>query len=76
MTNGYENVSKVVAEVAEKTDHSQEYVGFLPMECHCPGEKGVQKFVAKLSYSCKAVLDRSDKIGFYCHVQFSFLLLL
>ena len=76
MTNGYEEVSKVVAEVAEKADHSQEYVGFLPMECHRPGGKGVQEFVVKLSYSCKAVLDRSDKISFYCHVQFSFLLLL
>ena len=76
MTNGYEEVSKVVAEVAEKADHSQEYVGFLPMECHRPGGKGVQEFVVKLSYSCKAVLDRSDKISFYCHVQFSFLQLL
>ena len=46
------------------------------MECHRPGGKGVKEFVAKLSYSCKAVLDRSDKISFYCHVQFSFLQLL
>ena len=76
MTDGYEKVSKVVAEVAEKADHSQEYVGFLPMECHRPGGKGVKEFVVKLSYSCKAVLDRSDKISLYCHVQFSFLQLL
>ena len=76
MTGGYENISKVVAEVAEKADHSQEYGGFLPMECHRLGGKGVKEFVAKLSYSCKAVLDRSDKISFYCHVQFSFLQLL
>ena len=76
MTDGYEEISKVVAEVAKKADHSQEYVGFLPMECHRPGGKGVKEFVAKLSYSCKAVLDRSDKISFYCHVQFSFLQLL
>ena len=76
MTGGYEKISKVVAEVAKKADHSQEYVGFLPMECHRPGGKGVKEFVAKLSYSCKAVLDRSDKISFYCHVQFSFLQLL
>ena len=76
MTDGYEKISKVVAEVAEKADHSQEYVGFLPMECHHPGGKGVKEFVNKLSYSCKAVLDRSDKISFYCHVQFSFLQLL
>ena len=76
MTGGYEEISKVVAEVAEKADHSQEYRGFLPMECHRPGGKGVNKFVATLSYSCNAVLDRSDKISFYCHVQFSFLQLL
>ena len=76
MTDGYEEISKVVSEVAEKADHSQEYRGFLPMECHRPGGKGVKEFVVKLSYSCKAVLDRSDKISLYCHVQFSFLQLL
>ena len=76
MTDGFEDVSKVVAEVAEKADHSQEYCGFLPIECHRPEGKGVKEFVATLSYSCKAVLDRSDKISFYCHVQFSFLQLL
>ena len=76
LTNGYDKISKLVAEVAEKADHSQEYVGFLPMECHRPGGKNVNKFVTMLSYSCKAVLHRSDKISFYCHVQFSFLQLL
>ena len=73
MTDGYEKITKVVAEVAEKANHSQEYGGFLPMECHRPGGKGVNEFVAMVSYSCKAVLDRSDKISFYCHVHFSFL---
>ena len=76
LTNGYEKISKVVADVAEKANHSQDFRGFLPMECHRPGGKGVKEFVVKLSYSCKAVLDRSDKISFYCHVQFSFLQLL
>ena len=76
LTNGYEKISKLVAEVAKKADHSQEYGGFLPMECHRPGGKGVEKFVAMLSKSCKAILDRSDKISFYCNVQFSFLQLL
>ena len=76
LANGYEEISKVVAGVAEKADHSQDFHGFLPMECHRPGGKGVKEFVVKLSYSCKAVLDRSDKISFYCHVQFSFLQLL
>ena len=76
MSEGYEKISEVVAEVAAKADHSQEYHGFLPMECHRPGGKGVNEFVTMLSYSCKAVLDRSDKISFYCHVLFSFLQLL
>ena len=76
LTNGYEKISKLVAKVAEKANHSQEYVGFLPMECHRPGGKNVNKFVTMLSHSCKALLDRSDKISFYCHVQFSFLQLL
>ena len=76
MTHGCEEISKVVAEVATNANHSQEYCGFLPMECHRPGGKGVKKFVSMLSYSCTAVLDRSDKISFYCHVQYSFLQLL
>ena len=76
INDAYEKISEVVAEVAAKADHSQEYRGFLPMECHRPGGKGVKEFVAMLSYSCKAVLDQSDKISFYCHVQFSFLQLL
>ena len=76
MTDGWEEISKVVAEVAKNADHSQDFCGFLPMECHRPGGKGVKEFVGMLSYSCKAVLDRSDKISFYCHVQFSFLKLL
>ena len=76
LTNGYEKISKLVAEVVKKADLSREYGGFLPMECHRPGGRNVNKFVTMLSYSCKAVLDRSDKISFYCHVQFSFLQLL
>ena len=76
MSNGYEKISEVVADVAARADHSQEYRGFLPMECHRPGGKNVKEFVGMLSYSCKVVLDRSDKISFYCHVQFSFLQLL
>ena len=76
LTNGYEKISKLVAEIVKKADLSREYGGFLPMECNRPGGINVNKFVTMLSYSCKAVLDRSDKISFYCHVQFSFLQLL
>ena len=76
LTTSLDPISKLVDEVVEKADYSQEFCGFISMECHRPGGKGVKEFIAMLSKSCKAVLDRSDKISFYCHVQYSFLQLL
>ena len=76
LTTSFDPISEVVHEVAKKASYSQEFCGFLPMECHRLGGKGVQDFIVTLSKSCKAVLDRSDKISFYCHVQYSFLQLL
>ena len=76
LTTSLDPISKLVDEVVEKAAYSQEFCGFIPMECHRPGGKGVKEFIATLSKSCKAVLDRSDKISFYCHVQYSFLQLL
>ena len=76
LTTSLDPISKLVDEVVEKAAYSQEFCGFIPMECHRPGGKGVKEFIAMLSKSCKAVLDRSDKISFYCHVQYSFLQLL
>ena len=76
LTTSLDPISKLVDEVVEKAAYSQEFCGFIPMECHRPGGKGVKEFIATLSKSCKAVLDRSEKISFYCHVQYSFLQLL
>ena len=76
LTTSLNPISEVVDEVVEKAVYSQEFCGFIPMECHRPGGKGVKEFIITLSKSCKAVLDRSDKISFYCHVQYSFLQLL
>ena len=39
MTDGCQEITKVVVKVAEKANHSQEYGGFLPMECHRPEGK-------------------------------------
>ena len=76
LTTSLNPISEVVDEVVKKAAYSQEFCGFVPMECHRPGGKGVNEFIVTLSKSCKAVLDRSDKISFYCHVQYSFLQLL
>ena len=76
LTTSLDRISEVVGDVAKKAIYSQEFCGFIPMECHRPGGKGVKEFIITLSKSCKAVLDRSDKISFYCHVQYSFLQLL
>ena len=73
LTTSLHPISQLVDEVVKKAAYSQEFCGFIPMECRCPGGKGVKEFIVTLSKSCKAVLDRSDKISFYCHVQYSFL---
>ena len=76
LTTSLDPISELVHDVAKKATYSQEFRGFIPMECHRPGGKGVKEFIVTLSNSCRAVLDRSDKISFYCHVQYSFLQLL
>ena len=76
LTTSIDPIHRLVDGIAKKAIHSQEYNGFLPMECHHPGGKGVKEFICMLSKSCKAVLDRSNKISFYCHVQYSYLRLL
>ena len=76
LTTSVDPIQRLVDVIAKKAIRSQEYRGFLAMECHRPGGKGVKEFICMLSESCKAVLDRSNKISFYCHVQYSFLQLL
>ena len=73
LTTSVDPIQRLVDGIAKKAIRSQEYRGFLPMECHRPGGEGVKEFICMLSESCKAVLDRSNKISFYCHVQYSFL---
>ena len=43
------------------------------MECHCPDGKDFPKFVVHLRESCKAVLDKSDNISYYCHIYYAYL---
>ena len=76
LTTSLDPISNLVHDVAKKATYSQEFRGFVPMECHHPGGTGVKEFIITLSNSCKAILDRSNKISFYCHVQYSFLQLL
>ena len=73
LTTSLDPISELVHAVAKKATYTQEFCGFMPMECHRPGGKGVKEFIVTLSKSCKTVLDRSDKISFYCHIQYSFL---
>ena len=76
LTTSLHPIFELVDEVVKKATYSQEFCGFIPMEGHRPGGKGVKEFIVTLSKSCKAVLDQSDKISFYCHVQYFYLQLL
>ena len=73
LTTSLDPIFEVVDEVVKKATYSQKFRGFIPMECHRPGGKKVKNLIVTLSKSYKAVLYRSDKISFYCHVQYSFL---
>ena len=57
-----DSISELVHDVAKKVTYSQELHGFIPMESHRPGGKGVKEFILTLSKSCKAVLDQSNKL--------------
>ena len=76
LTTSLDPISELVHDVAKKAAYSQEFRGFVPMECHRPGGKGVKEFIITLSNSCRTLLDRADKISIYCHVLYSFLQLL
>ena len=51
----------------------QNYKGYLTMESHQPGGKGVKEFTAKLRESCEAAMDRNDNMSYYCHCLNAFL---
>ena len=68
--NDYESF---INEIASSAIRDQNYTGFLPMDCHRPGGKGVEEFMTRLKKSCEAVIDREDKISYHCHCLHAFL---
>ena len=63
-------------DVVRETAHKNKLSGFVAVDCHRPGGKGVKELVSLLAESCKAVVDKSDSISIYCHVLYAFLLTL
>ena len=68
--NDYESF---INEIASSAIRDQNYTGFLTMDCHRPGGKGVKEFMTKLRKGCEAVIDREDKISYHCHCLHAFL---
>ena len=62
-----------VNDVANLAVHFQNYKGFFPIDCHRPAGKGVEMFMKKLRESCKAVVDKNDKMSYHCHCLNSYL---
>ena len=62
-----------VNDIANLAVRFQNYKGFLPIDCHRPGGKGVKMFMEKLKESCEAVVDKSDKMSYHCHCLNSYL---
>ena len=62
-----------VNDVADLAVRFQNYKGFLPIDCHRPGGKGVEMFMKKLRESCEAVVDKNDKMSYHCHCLNSYL---
>ena len=62
-----------VNNVANLAVRFQNYKGFLPIDCHRPGGKGVEMFIEKLRESCEAVVDKNDKMSYHCHCLNSYL---
>ena len=62
-----------INEIASSAIHDQNYTGFLAMDSHRPGGKGVKECMTTLKKSCEAVIDREDKISYHCHCLHAFL---
>ena len=71
--NSYDEFKLSVDYVVKDAIRKQVYRGFVSMECHRPGGKGFHEFIVHLCESCKAVLDKSDTISYYCHVHYAYL---
>ena len=69
---------KVTLDDITKNVHYNNYnfSGFVAVDCHRPGGKGVEELVSLLAESCKVVVDKSDSISIYSHVLYAFLLTL
>ena len=72
-TGSYDEFKLHVNYVVKDAIRKQEYRGFVTMECHRPGGKGFPEFIVHLRESCKAVLDKSENISYYCHVHYAYL---
>ena len=66
----------ILDDVVRETVHHNKFSGFVGVDCHRPGGKGVTELVSLLAKSCKAVVDKSDSISIYSHVLYAFLLTL
>ena len=62
-----------VNNVANSSVRFQNYMGFLPIDCHRPGGKGVNEVLKKLNECCEAVVDKNDKMSYHCHCLNSYL---
>ena len=62
-------IDYIVSEVLK----SQEYRGFFAIDCRRLGGKATDRFMKKLSESCKALSDKSESISYYCFVLNAFL---
>ena len=72
-TDSYGELKIRVDYVVKDAIRKQKYRGYVHMECHRPGGKGFPEFICHLHESCKVVIDKSDKISYYCHVHYAYL---
>ena len=68
--NDYESF---INKIASSAIRDQNYAGFVAVDCHRPGGKGVKECMTTLRKSCEAVIDREDKISYHCHCLHAFL---
>ena len=67
------DMESCIARIAECAIRKQHFQGYIGLDCRRPGGENVTTFTSLLSECCRQVVDRSDSISFYCHVQYSFL---
>ena len=67
------DMKSFITRIAEHAIRKQRFQGYIGIDCRRPGGENVTTFTSLLSKSCRQVVDRSDSISFYCHVQYSFL---